>query len=211
MIDEPLWTILIATLASRTDKFIRLMDVLLPQIEELPYVEVIACHNNGEKPLGDIRQALLMAAEGRYVSFLDDDDEIPEYFVREMLPALWEDPDVVGFFMEYWEGGQFGAISHHSIRFEPHDTPGHLYRDLTHQMPVKTELAQQGDFRIAWPEDNAWRNAVRPLLKTESIVDKCMYYYKHSWADSVQGNLQPHTYTSRPDIQSPFFRWLELD
>lgn len=206
----PLWTVCIATLASRTAKFTALMGDLLPQAEVAGGVEVIACHNNGERPLGDIRQALLMAATGEYVSFLDDDDTIPGYFVEAMIPALEKGPDVVGFWMEYHEGGVHAANSYHSLRYEPHDEGSVLYRDLTHQMPVRTVLAQQGDFRDAWPEDNAWRNKVRPLLKTEVYLDRCMYYYRHDWTDTVQGGLRPHTFTPRPEITSPCFRWLDL-
>ena len=205
-----LWTVCIATLASRDAKFRDLMGTLLPQAEAAGDIEVVACHNNGEQPLGDIRQALLMAAAGEYVSFLDDDDTIPGYFCEAMVPALGEGPDVAGFWMEYWEGGHHAANSYHSLRYTPHDEAGRLYRDLTHQMPVRTVLAQQGDFRDAWPEDNAWRNKVRPLLVTEVYIDRCMYYYRHDWGDSVQGALTPHTYTPRPEITSPCFRWLDL-
>lgn len=211
MPDTPLWTILIATLASRDAKFAALMATLLPQAEGAGDVEVIACHNNGERPLGDIRQALLMAATGAYVSFLDDDDGIPPYFVQAMIPALQAGPDAVGFWMEYHEGGRFVANSYHSLRHEPHDTAGGFYRDLTHQQPVRTELARKGDFRDGWPEDGAWRKKVRPLLATEVYIDKCMYWYRHDWADSVQGTLAPHTYMPRPVITSPVFRWLEVD
>ncbi len=210
MIEEPLWSILICTLASRQDKFMRLMDVLLPQAEEIGEVEIIACHNNGERPLGEIRQALMMDARGKYLSFVDDDDEVPDYFVREMLLALWEDPDVVGFITEYSEReAAWRATVYNSLQYEPHDTPGKLYRDLVHQMPCRAELAKQGDFTRGWPEDNTWRNVVRPLLKTEVYIDKVLYYYRHSWADSVQGQLAPHTYTPRPVIESPVFRWLD--
>ncbi len=115
--------------------------------------------------------------------------------------------------MQYFESDQFVAETFHSLRFEPHDEPGRLYRDLTHQQPVRSSIAKQGDFRLGWPEDNTWRNKVRPLLSVdkEIYIDKVMYYYKHSWTDSVQGNLAPHTYAPRPDIQSPFFRWIEMD
>lgn len=208
---RPLWTILVATLASRQAKFTELMSTLLPQAEAAGGIEVIACHNNGERPLGDIRQALLMAAIGEYVSFLDDDDAIPEYFCKEMVPALRQGPDVVGFQIEVCEGtGAPWATSFHSLRYEPHDAGGRIYRDLTHQQPVRTELAQQGDFRSGWPEDSAWRKTVRPLLETEVVLDRVMYTYRHNWGDSVQGTLAPHTHAPRPVIGSPVFRWLDL-
>ncbi len=189
----------------------RLMNVLLPQAEETGEVEVVALHNNGERPLGEIRQALMLAARGKYLSFCDDDDEVPEFFVREILMALWEGPDVVGFRTDYWEGDERCATVYNSLQFEPHDTPGELFRDLTHLQPVRAELAQKGDFRVGWPEDSTWRGQVRSLLKTEVYIDKVLYYYKHSWADSVQGTLSPHTFSPRPQITSPVFRWLEMN
>lgn len=209
--EKPLWSILIATLASRRDKFQRLMDVLLPQAEKAECIEVIACHNNGEKPLGAIRQALMEEARGEYLSFLDDDDMVPDYFVPKMLSALWQKPDVVGLYMRYYESGHFIANSYHSIGHESHNTTTAFYRDLSHQQPVRSVLARKGDFRAAWPEDNAWKTAVRPLLRTEVYVDEMMYHYYHNGADTVQGNLAPHTFTERAKISSPVFRWMEIE
>jgi hypothetical protein len=205
-----LWTILVATLASREAKFRALMGSLLPQAEAAGCVEVVACHNNGERPLGEIRQALLMAARVEYVSFVDDDDTVPPYFVEEMVPALRAGPDVVGFMVEYRVNGYFAATSYHSLAYEPHDAGDRLFRDFSHQQPVRTALARQGDFRDGWPEDNVWRRKVRPLLSTEVYVDKYMYHYLYNPSDSVQRSLAPHTPAPRPVITSPVFRWLEV-
>jgi hypothetical protein len=207
---DPLWTILAATLASRQAKFTALMDCLLPQAEAAGCIEVIACHNNGERPLGDIRQALLMAATGEYVSFVDDDDEVPGYFCEAMVPALRDGPDVVGFRVEYHEGGRFAGNCYHSLAHTPRQDGDDYYRDLTHLQPVRTVLAQRGDFRAGWPEDGTWRKAVRPLLESEAYIDQCMYVYRHDWGDTVQGALAPHTHTPRPVITSPVFRWLDI-
>jgi hypothetical protein len=205
-----MWSILIATLASRQQKFLRLMDTLLPQITETTEnIEVVACYNNGEWPIGHIRQALMEEAQGTYISFLDDDDAISNVFVTEILKALEAKPDVVGFYMQYLESGQFIANSYHSLKHYPHNDSTGFYRDVTHQQPVRRELALQSDFR-GWPEDSTWREGVRPLLKTEVYIDKCLYFYQHDWSDTIQGNLKPHTFTPRPTINNSVFRWLEL-
>lgn len=112
------------------------------------------------KPLHRIRPALLMAATGRYVSFIDD-DMVPDDFVETILDAItWDSPeadvpDVIGFQVAYTCNGQPGPPCICSIRYEPGDRDGVLYRDLTHIQPVRTLLARQGDFRKGWPEDNS--------------------------------------------------------
>jgi hypothetical protein len=65
-------SILIATLGERKDRFTALVDKLVSQAND--DVEIIAYFNNGELPLGDIRQALVDEAVGQYVCFIDDDD-----------------------------------------------------------------------------------------------------------------------------------------
>ena len=103
------WSILIPTIARRRVKFAALLDVLLPQAERAPArVEVVALHNNGERPLPEIRQALVDAAAGRYLSFVDDDDMVVPSYVNDIAFALLENPgaDSVGFQLERaWETG----------------------------------------------------------------------------------------------------------
>ncbi len=62
-------SILIATLGERKDRFTALVDKLVSQAND--DVEIIAYFNNGELPLGDIRQALVDEAVGQYKSIID--------------------------------------------------------------------------------------------------------------------------------------------
>jgi hypothetical protein len=88
-----LWSVLIATLASRKAKLARLLGVLLPQAEAHGRVEVLGLHNNGERGLGDYKQALLEAAAGEYVSFADDDDLVEPDFVAAVTGCMAAGPD----------------------------------------------------------------------------------------------------------------------
>jgi hypothetical protein len=189
----PLWQILIATLSRRQRKFLNLLDVLLPQCEKAGDVHVLACSNDGEEGIGAIRDRLLQAAEGQYVSFLDDDDTVTDDFVLAIRWALRIDPppDVVGFNVTYSSMGVPGPSSILSINNEPHDTPAAMYRDLTHVQPIRRELAREGSFARGWPEDSTWRGQVRPLVKDEIYIDKPLYSYRHDPRDSVQYGVQP--------------------
>lgn len=206
---NPLWSILVPTLASRDLKFKQLMRVLLPQAESAGCVEVVALHNNGELFVGEYRQALLEAARGKYLSFIDDDDRVPHDYVQHIINALASSPDCVGFNHEYYKDGIFRGLTYCSLRFETQTGSWPHYRDFTHVQPVRTEVARLGDFRYVFPEDAAWWNQVRPHLHRDEYINKVLYTYYHSTIDTVQDLLQPHSYTPRPTISSDVFRWIE--
>lgn len=207
----PRWSVLIAHLGWRRDKFSELLGVLLPQVMEAGVVEVVACHNHGERALGSIRQALLESARGEYVSFVDDDDMVPADFVQSLLTALASGPDVVAFQMLYTHDGVPGPLVDCSIRHEPHDSPIGLYRDLTHIQPIRAELARLGDFRVGWPEDSTWAAKVRPHVRTETYLPRRLYHYRHDSQDTVQGPWRREGYVAPLEVTGvPCFRWLPV-
>lgn len=211
-----LWTILVPTLGQREALFERLLAVLLPQLDEYAgAVRVLAYRNNGSPPIGDIRDALLAAAESDYVSFVDDDDLVPEYYVAEVVQALASRPDHVGFKIEYYENGELKEIVDHSLRHGRwhRNTEGQLVRDFTHIDPVRTELALRGSFfvpRHGRAEDRVWVKQVRPHLATEAYVDKIMYSYL--WREDTSAWQRPQDIVpvpGRPEIDHPYFAWHE--
>ncbi len=207
----PLWTILIATLSRRQYLFLGLLDVLLPQCEAAGNVQILACSNDAQETIGQIRMRLLEAATGDYVSFVDDDDMVADDFVEAIVPLLADTPDVVGFNVRYTEPSGLSRPCFLSIRHEPHDDAAGLWRDLTHVQPLKRELALLGDFRTGWPEDSSWRSTVRPHVHTEAYLDREMYAYRHDPRDSVQtGSHHPDSGGDQPrkEITSPTLRYL---
>lgn len=188
----PTWTILIATLAVRTDRFTRLLAMLLPQTDEYHgAVTVCAYRNNAERPLSHIRAALLDQAESAYVSFVDDDDLVAEDYVAAILPLL-DGVDQVGFRMQHYANGVPSKPTYHSLRYDGWwDDDRGYYRDVSHLNPIRTEIARRVDYRQCEPpEDVAWADHVRQFVTTEHYVGSCMYHY-YSSADSTW---------ARPDV-----------
>jgi hypothetical protein len=209
----PVWSILIASLSRRRERVAALLAGLLPAAEaQQGRVEIIVAVNDGVPALGEIRQALLLAAAGEYVSFVDDDDQVAADFIPAILAEL-PGPDCVGFEVAWYEAGVRQVPCYCSIRYPAwRNDERALYRNLTHVQPVRAALARAGDFRASWPEDQAWVARVAPLLATETYLDRVMYHYRHDPADSViAGHLPPHAHLPRPDIASPYLRWLELE
>lgn len=196
MSERPTWMILIPTVPARTASFQLLVHRLLPQLDYWQgHVQVCGWLNVGEPRLAEIRDALLEHAErsgAEYVSFIDDDDMVPEYYVGVIMEELRKvnfSVDHVGFQLEYWKDGEFRSIVEHSLK---HKKWGHtvvrengarrleLYRHFTHVDPIRTELARRGRFARAGlhqPEDRNWVRQVTPHVRTEVFVPRVMYQY----------------------------------
>jgi hypothetical protein len=211
---EVLWSVLCCTLSSRHAKFLNLMDVLLPQCEKDGRVEVVALHNDGERPVAEYRQALMEDARGDYVSCVDDDDMVEPDFVAAITAAMEGFPDYIAFHHAYYVNGfrePRPVVT--GIQYEHwHDTADALIRGVTHINPVRSVIARHADFRrpSGGLEDLSYVEDVIPLLRTQVEIPRVLYHYRHNPSDSRQFQLAPHAYAPRPVISSPAFRWHEL-
>lgn len=213
----PTWAILVPTIEPRRAKFLTLVGRLLPQLPAAGNVTVVGYRNGGVPSLGEIRDAMLLdaqAAGAEYISFIDDDDMVPEYYVAEHLCAMESRPDHVGFKMLYEVAGGGSEIVEHTIsrgRRWHRDVDGTLCRDFTHVDPIRTEHATRGWFSVARAgraEDRAWVKQVRPHIATEIYIDKIMYHYRFSEElSSWRHPLRNATDVPRPVVDHPFFRW----
>lgn len=211
--DPPLWSVLIATLASRRDLLAGLLEVLLPQCEADGRVEVLACHDNGEHHLTVKRRALLGAAGGVYASFIDDDDMVDEEFVRLVTAAMSGLPDYIRFDHFYYVDGGYNMRVRTGLHAATrHPVCGELIRPVTHVNPVRRDLTAGVSFGgVAPGEDRAYVLQIQPRLSTEAAAaERPLYHYRHRTYDSVQRALAPHTGLPRLEVDSPCFRWIEV-
>lgn len=209
----PTWTILVPTLGQRERLFMRLMGVLLPQLDEHEgRVRVLAWRNNGKPSISEIRDALLLSAGTDYVSFVDDDDLVPEYYVAEIVRAIAERPDHVGFKLEYSTDDEHREIVDHSLKWRKwaRTHEGQLVRDVTHIDPVRTDIATRARFyvRPGRAEDRVWVKRVRQFLLTEVYIDKIMYHYLYREHTTAWRRPQDiRQVAGRPVIDHPHFAW----
>lgn len=85
-------SILIPTLSSRSYYLKTLLDNISYQIQHKP-VEVIWLGDNKSMSIGKKRNALLNMAQGSFISFVDDDDDISDNYVDVLLKAIDDNPD----------------------------------------------------------------------------------------------------------------------
>lgn len=95
-----LWSILICTLSERQEEFSSLYNKLDKQIQTLGLQDKIEIHyfrDNYDHSIGYKRNTLLEQAHGKYISFIDDDDDIAPDFIESIYNTLLLNPDCTYF------------------------------------------------------------------------------------------------------------------
>jgi glycosyltransferase involved in cell wall biosynthesis len=90
-------SILIPSIPSRWRKLTASFDSLLEKIGDKD-IEILAFSDNKKRTIGEKRDALVKMAKGKYIMFVDDDDELIS--VDEIYEAAKHDVDVITFKQE---------------------------------------------------------------------------------------------------------------
>ena len=85
-----IWSILIAAIPERYHVAHKLLLSLLEHqaVARMPDVELLYLLDNRRRSVGSKRNALLDAARGEYVAFIDDDDEVAPDYVQKIYKAI---------------------------------------------------------------------------------------------------------------------------
>jgi len=184
---KPILSILTPSVPSRRDKLAALCDKIEHQISDLP-VEHLVLLDNKRRSVGLKRDALLRAARGKYVAFVDDDDDIAEDYVAEILRAASESPDVITFNQDAFVNGENSTVEFRlGNPNEPFTPGGATLRNAWHVCAWRRSLAVCSNFPDnSYGED--WEFAARlcamPRLR-EVHIPRVLHIYRHS-ADSTE-------------------------
>ena len=157
-------SILIPSLEKRAHLLQRLLSTLEPQLTK--DIEIIKDIDKGEKKIGEKRNDLIARATGEYIAFIDDDDNVPSYYIEEILKALKTNPDCVGFrgIMTYTNNpGRVETFNHHLGSHYYTEGLTH-YRYPNHLNPMKRALVKDVKFKeINMGEDYDWATQIMKL------------------------------------------------
>jgi hypothetical protein len=181
MSDAPRLTIALATVVNRAALFALLHAEVKRQAEGKPVEILVACDDK-EISIGKKRQNLLEQATGNHICFIDDDDWISTDYVDSILTALETNPDCVGFKITCTTNGYYPASAIASMRYQQwcdgRDGYAHC-RSPYHKTPARTTIARQVGFPdLRYGEDRIYSEGITRLIKTESFVDKVLYFYR---------------------------------
>jgi len=175
-------SILIPTLPVRIDSYYILMKKLISQINSLglqDQIQLLAYCDTKEVSVGEKRNWLLKNSVGKYVCFIDDDDNISDDYIHEIFQATKQDTDCITFCGEYIEGNMVKDFSISTIhRGNYEDSINGFYRLPNHLCPVKREIALLSMFTNKnFGEDYDYAENINKFIKNEYHIKKKLYFY----------------------------------
>lgn len=191
-------SLLIPSIPERKHKLLKLLAELYKQIlaihkdhPTLDIVEILIDDSkkflDGGLSIGEKRNALLQRASGKYLCFLDDDDEITPNYIEQLVRMCNAGKDIVTFRTlvkndYYWALLDMSLINRINTEVNPE---GIVERTPWHICPVLSELAKQEQFsNLNHNEDWDWMQRVLTRVKTEEHTDIILTQYNHSEMNS---------------------------
>lgn len=158
-------TIVICTVPSRTAKALDLFQRFSEAAPE--NFEILLIGDNKKRSIGKKREMGLKLAQGKYITWYDDDDDFTDYTMSEFERSIKEDKDVIcGYSLAIVNG-----------------KPGYVEFDLNNE----NQEFLPGGFckRLPFPQGCAWR---RELVKDIPFPDT-MYNEDWPWALKALKNI----------------------
>ena len=191
--NQVLLTVMILSIPSRIEKYlIPLMNKLQKQTENYPEVEILCLVDNKSMSIGEKRQAILNSARGKWVGFMDDDDDISDDYISSLIDSMKNNPaDVITFNQHCTVNGHEFIVNFSMNNPNERYMYGMTYvrRPPFHICYWKSEIAKQANFeQSSYGEDYAWCLKMYPLVKTETHIDKYLHLYKYDdrTSESIQ-------------------------
>ena len=85
------WSVLIATMTGREESLRRLISGIREKVSRIaPHlrIQILTYFDNRETSIGSKRQWLLERASGKYMSFVDDDDDITDAYIEDLNATI---------------------------------------------------------------------------------------------------------------------------
>jgi len=192
------WSVLIPTMPGREESFRALVSSIHEKIARIcPDIRVEMCvaFDNRETSIGMKRQHLLTQAKGKYLSFIDDDDEITDAYIEDLYETIRGSYSVMRLrgridpytFTHSLENPITGMMASGEVFLRP---PNHLN-------PMMTDIARFIPYKDAFRgEDLEWtlRMSKTGFLTSEYKTDDSRIHYIYNMGDR---KINPNTLTAQ--------------
>lgn len=183
-------SVLIPTLTSRAallGDLMRRLDHQIRLLGPVPEVEVVVYEDNKENPVGFKRNRLLQSAQGDFVVFVDDDDELSDDYIFQIYTAILDHPKVDAIGLRgiiTVNGGNPRQVIYSMYNEGNFESDGVYYRPPCHLTPIRRTIAQRFSFPDGknFGEDTDYAMAIlnSKAVKSEFFIDKVLYHYRYN-------------------------------
>ena len=173
-------SILICSVNNRISTFLpKVLNKLTHQANLFQDVEVITLMDNKKIMLGEKRNMLIKIAAGDYITFVDDDDDVSDDYVKTLLEGIKTNCDVITFTVNVsLNGGEYKSCFYSKNFLKDYNTVDAYYRLPNHLMCIKKELCLDIPYKpILRGEDSAFSKDLFPKITSEHIINDVLYYY----------------------------------
>jgi len=179
-------SILIPSIPERIDKLQLLLVKMQIQIQGNPHIEVISLIDNKKISIGEKRDALVQLANGKYLAFVDDDDDISSEYMNEIYTAIItnEDVDLIMFdSLAILNGKNCNILvdidnENEPIRKDDEDNYIDTKRKPFHVCAWKSEIAKTERFAaVGYGEDWDWVKRLIPKIKKTKKIGKQLHIF----------------------------------
>lgn len=177
----PLLSILTPSVPERIDTHLKkLIEKINLQIGS-KNVEHLVLIDNKKRSIGLKRESLVQSATGKYVAFVDDDDDISNDYVDSLLEGIRHNPDVVTFKQYCYINDNPVSIINFSLNNKENE--GYVAGTTVNRQPFhvcawRSSIAKKYSFTDKnYSEDWYWAQQLIKASKTEYHIDKAIHSY----------------------------------
>jgi hypothetical protein len=183
------WSILIPSIPGREERLNKLIKCIQENTKDRK-VEICLNYDNREATTGAKRNSLLENAKGKYMSFVDDDDELTPFYFKDAFACIDGEYEVCRL-----KGKIINYFFIHSLSIpveHPLAKDGSFYRRPNHLNVMLTDIARMFKFQdIVVGEDINWASGLSKggFLVKEYIPphDEVQYIYNSRFTDVTFG------------------------
>ena len=192
--NEIKFSILILSIPERIDSMKAAVTHLQEQADatgQPKSVEILVMLDNRSKSISEKRNDLLIAARGKYIAFLDDDDAVSKDYMSKILQAIDTHDGVDCISFNQWcslDGEpmdvEFGIGNPHGQLWRDEEGfLGNIKRPPYHMCLWRRDLAITEDFRPMYgsngqsSEDIDWLMRLYPKIQTEHHIPDALHGY----------------------------------
>ena len=177
-------SVCILSLIERKDQLDKLITNLNNYIKKSTLkVEILTNVDNREKSVGQKRNELVDQAQGKYICFIDDDDDVDEDYFVEIEKGLkaFDNVDCCSLTGKYYKNGEYIKNFYHSMRhkFYVEDESG-FYRPPNHLNVILTGFVKRIKFPLknhGEDTDFAMNLCKANIIQKEVTISKPLYFY----------------------------------